>query len=399
MNKWIMKWGAVGVGLALAGASLVTLVGTTPSSASNSPYVVGAVTSLSGGLASIGEALSSGSKAYFNYVNAHGGVDGHKIDFVPLDDQSGVTTAALSDVADLVQQHHAVTSIDWILTNVESAAQAYSGRYDFSMLTQGCDPSVSSPSHKVTFCVGMAENYEDQPEVNFAATLVPKGSTPKVAILDLDSLAQETLGGRVAKDVIEKGWDVVTNQLVSLTSTDLTAQAQEIVSSGATIVIASLDAAHEQLFDQALRSLGSTVPVIDFDGGASLGLAQQLADPNLYMLSGFTFPDTTTAAMKLYESNIAKVKVSAGTAFALNGYVEAYVTVKALKKCGSNCTAAGFTKAMQKLGTFGTEGLTVEPLKYSTKDFLGIQGGVFYGYDATTKTVKVESSILPLAKS
>ena len=398
-KNWVMKWGAFASAAALTGVCFTTSIGSTPSSASSSPYVIGAVTSLSGALSSIGDALSSGSKAYFNYVNAHGGVDGHKIDYVPLDDQSGVTTAALSDVANLVQQHHAITSIDWILTNVQSAVQPYAARYGFSMLTQGCDPAVATPAHKVVFCVGMAENYEDLPEVNFAASLVPAGSTPKVAILDLDSLAQETLGGRVAKDVTEKGWDIVTNQLVSLSSTDLTAQAQEVVNSGATMVIASLDAGHEQLFDQALRSLGSTVPVIDFDGGASLGLATQLADPNLYMLSGFTFPNTTSAAMKLYDTNIAKVGVQPGTAFAFNGYVEAYVTVKALKLCGKNCTAAGYTKAMQKLGTFGTAGLTVDPLKYTAKDFLGMQGGVFYGWDATTKAVKIESKILPLAKS
>lgn len=397
--RWVKRWGAIGSSLALAGVGLTSSVGSAPASASPSPYVIGAVTSLSGPLSSIGGALSSGSRAYFNYVNAHGGVDGHKIDFIPLDDQSGVTTAALSDVANLVQQHHAITSIDWILTNVQSAVQPYAARFGFSMLTQGCDPAVATPAHKVVFCVGMAENYEDLPEVNFAATLVHKGTRPKVAILDLNSIAQATLGGRVAKDVIQRGWDIVTNQLVSLSSTDLTAQAQEVASSGATMVIASLDAGHEQLFVQALRSLGSKIPVIDFDGGASLGLATQLADPNVYMLSGFTFPNTTTPAMRLFDANIAKVHVSPGTAFAFNGYVEAYVTVRALKLCGQNCTAAGFTKAMQRLGTFGTNGLTVEPLKYTPQDFLGMQGGVFYGWNAATKTVRVESKVLPLAKS
>ena len=398
-GKWVRRWGALGSAAALIGAGATTLIGSAPTSASSAPYVIGAVTSLSGPLSSIGDALSSGSKAYFNYVNAHGGVNGHKIDYVPLDDQSGVTTAALSDVANLVQQHHAIASIDWILTNVQSAVQPYAARYGFSMLTQGCDPTVATPAHKVVFCVGMAENYENLPEVNFAASLVHAGTTPKVAILDLDSLAQEVLGQRVAKSVTKKGWHIVTNQLVSLTSTDLTAQAQEVVNSGATMVIASLDAGHEQLFDQALRSLGSKIPVIDFDGGASLGLATQLADPNLYMLSGFAFPNTNSAALKLYDQNIAKVNVQPGTAFALNGYVEAYVTVKALKLCGKNCTAAGFNKAMQRLGTFGTGGLTVEPLKYTPKFFLGMQGGVFYAWNASTKTVRKESPLLPLAKN
>ncbi len=399
IRKLVMKWGAIGSAVALVGAGVTASIGSTPSSASSAPYVIGAVTSLSGPLSSIGDALSSGSKAYFDYVNAHGGVNGHQIDYVPLDDQSGVTTAALSDVASLVQQHHAITSIDWILTNVQSAVQPYASRYGFSMLTQGCDPAVATPAHKVVFCVGMAENYEDLPEVNFAASLVHAGTKPKVAILDLDSLAQEVLGRRVAKDVTKRGWHIVANQLVSLTSTDLTAQAQEVVNSGATMVIASLDAGHEQLFDQALRSLGSKVPVIDFDGGASLGLATQLADPNLYMLSGFTFPNTSSAAIKLYDQNIAKVNVQPGTAFALNGYVEAYVTVRALRLCGKNCTAAGFTKAMQKLGTFATGGLTAEPLKYSPSDFLGMQGGVFYGWNASTKSVRIESKLLPLAKN
>lgn len=59
--------------------------------ASTSPIVVGALSSISGG--SIFGQSNIGAQAYFNYVNAHGGIDGRKITYTALDDAINPATA------------------------------------------------------------------------------------------------------------------------------------------------------------------------------------------------------------------------------------------------------------------------------------------------------------------
>ncbi len=63
------------------------------SAASGSPIYVASLASLTGAASFAGWQL--GAKAYFDYVNAHGGINGHKVDFTILDDAGSPTQVAL----------------------------------------------------------------------------------------------------------------------------------------------------------------------------------------------------------------------------------------------------------------------------------------------------------------
>jgi branched-chain amino acid transport system substrate-binding protein len=68
--------------------------GSSPSSSANTPIKVGVVTSLSGVAASGYTGTEAGVKAAFGIANAAGGVNGHKLTYQMLDDQSTETGAA-----------------------------------------------------------------------------------------------------------------------------------------------------------------------------------------------------------------------------------------------------------------------------------------------------------------
>jgi len=66
---------------------------------------VGATLALTGTAATSGQGAQAGENAYFNYINTRGGVHGHKIRFIVLDDQYQ-PAAAQQQMRLLVQEYH-----------------------------------------------------------------------------------------------------------------------------------------------------------------------------------------------------------------------------------------------------------------------------------------------------
>jgi branched-chain amino acid transport system substrate-binding protein len=358
---------------------------------------VGADTSLSGSLAFIGTALAGGAKDYFNYINANGGINGHRVNFITTDDTGSVNTA-LTNAHQLVQQDGASAITGWILTNLESAVQPYLEREQVPMVTQGCDSTIATATGKVVYCVGLPETLEDQPLIDFAATKVGS-STPKIAILDMDSEAQIALQAKLVSDAKAKGWPVALKQIVSLSATDETTQANAVVQSGATMVIGSLDSEREQLFVQALRSAGSKIPVVNFDAGATFATLQKLADPDLYVYSPFAFPTDSGAGVAAFDKATQTSGQQPGTAYLVNGWVEAMAVAAGLSKCGYPCPGSKLITAMTGLGTINSQGMTTGPFKYTSSFYLGLSGGRFYTWDATGKKLAAVSGFLPIDAS
>jgi ABC-type branched-subunit amino acid transport system substrate-binding protein len=323
-------------------------------------------------------------------------VNGHPVKFIAEDDASGDVNTALTATHQLVQQDGALVLSGWVLTNIESAVEPYAARQNVSMMVQGCDPTIADAANKVVFCASLPENLEDQAEVQFASTKVSSGPV-KVAILSMDSVAQAQLEKRIAADAKAKGWQVVLQQLVPLTASDMSAQASAVQQSGATIFIGSLDSQREQLFDQAMRSSGSKIPIVNYDGGAALGTLNALKDPNLYVYSGDGFPTDSGSAIALYDKLMKAAKADPSAGFAINGYLEAVVITAGLKACGWPCSPAKLVQSLTSLGSLDTGGISVSPVKYSSSYYLGLTGGKFYAYNAQQSKPVVVSGFYPVA--
>jgi ABC-type branched-subunit amino acid transport system substrate-binding protein len=88
--------------------------------AQGSDIVVGQSTDLSGILAEIGTETSWGAKAYFETVNAKGGVNGRKIRFVVLDDAYNADKA-VENARQLIQRENAVALLGMMGTPANTA--------------------------------------------------------------------------------------------------------------------------------------------------------------------------------------------------------------------------------------------------------------------------------------
>jgi ABC-type branched-subunit amino acid transport system substrate-binding protein len=90
-------------GLAMAAATLFSL--SSPAIASGAPILIGQAVDLSGPNASIGRDYVAGIKTCFDMVNATGGVNGRRIQFIVRDDQGQAEQAAIA-VSELIEREN-----------------------------------------------------------------------------------------------------------------------------------------------------------------------------------------------------------------------------------------------------------------------------------------------------
>lgn len=88
--------------------------------AQSNDIVIGQSTALTGILAELGIATSSGAKAYFDYINEQGGVNGHKIRFVVMDDAYDAAKS-LSNVRQLLEKEKAIVLFGMLGTPANTA--------------------------------------------------------------------------------------------------------------------------------------------------------------------------------------------------------------------------------------------------------------------------------------
>jgi ABC-type branched-subunit amino acid transport system substrate-binding protein len=100
---------------------MLTTLSSSPSGASipSGPIVVGGIYPLSGPYAAYGQSELAGTLGLIDHFNAQGGIDGHKLKFIYLNDQLDPTTAA-SDAQQLISDH--VTAVLAVGTETEAPA-------------------------------------------------------------------------------------------------------------------------------------------------------------------------------------------------------------------------------------------------------------------------------------
>src|SRR5580700_2584514 len=95
-SRWMSCSALVMAVSGLAGMALPTAIASTPAGAASktslAPITIGYIGDLTGVAASTFEDGPGGAQARVDYQNAHGGVNGHKIKLVVLDDQSNPTS-------------------------------------------------------------------------------------------------------------------------------------------------------------------------------------------------------------------------------------------------------------------------------------------------------------------
>jgi branched-chain amino acid transport system substrate-binding protein len=363
-------------------------------SSSSGEYQLGATLGLTGPIAGVATPYSQGIQAYFSYINKQGGINKHDVKYTALDDATDVTTG-VANVKELVTTDH-VSAIYYILSNIQEANAPYLAQNKVVTMTQAVDATVVHPTQQYVFAGGVVEPDEATPMVNFGKTKLAGVASPKSVVITTTSVALIQLDKNLQTAAKAAGEPVVGNQVVPLTATDMSSEAQQFASKKPSIVYSGLIATQEPSFVSAMRQAGFKGPIIQYDGGSSFPLMKQLADPNIYFLFPTSFGHNAGPLVTIMNQAAAAAGTTADAYFFAFGYVQGYIVGQALKTCGYPCDGQQLAANLDKLSNFNTGGLTFGNWNYTPTDHSGIQQVAFFNWDPATKDAEQSGAPLPM---
>ena len=343
------------------------------------------------GIASPGyNKIPGAMKAYFDYVNDNGGVNGRKITLVVKDDQYIPSTAVakaneliLKDKVFALAGTLGTASTKAISASTQLAARGIPSLFVNTGFSGFADPKA----YPTTFSI--LPSYVMEAKI-MGKFLKEKYADKKLALIyQDDDFGRDALAGFKQAGITFGTYIPYASGSQSLPATGA-GWISKLKASGAEVtVLFGVSSASTAALANAYAAQYKTQWVLGSVGGDATTIAatNKAYVPLLYGAKGFSFApaptDTTDEYIKLFQSIYATAQPT--QTFDNNvvaGMSNALLAVQALKAAGSDLTRAGLIKAIESKGsTFANPFLT--PLGYSATSHVGGTGYWIGTYDPT----------------
>jgi branched-chain amino acid transport system substrate-binding protein len=350
----------------LALAAIIALLLAVPASGATTPgvtpteIVLGATGPLSGSESAYAPTLT-GATAYFDYVNAHGGVNGRKIVFKVEDDQyNPVQTVQLTQK--LVEQEGVFAIFNSIGTEHALAVRDYLNSRKVPQLFVGSGATVIGSQHaKYPWTIGLLPSFTGEGLI-YGRLIAKDHAKAKIAVLyENDEYGHELLAG-LKRGLGSHAGGIVGTQSYSLLDTNVLAQVEALKATGAdTFVIFALPQQAAQAFVAASK-LGwkpteyvtsvsidpAVMHIVHLSSDNSVGVG---ATSTAFLHDPTNPTQSKSPGVKLYLQIMKRyLPTEDPKAVAhIYGMMAAYTMVDALKHAGKNLTRASLLRAAQHL--------------------------------------------------
>jgi branched-chain amino acid transport system substrate-binding protein len=335
--------------------------------------LIGTSLPLSGPAAAYG-AIAYGTKAYFDYVNVHGGVYGRKLKLDILDD--GYDPAkTVSNVKNLVSNKGVFALTDVLGTANNLAARPFITSHKVPLVYPATGSSLMAhPLNRYTFAIQVNYTIEGKVLTDYAVhTLHAK----RIGVFyQNDDFGKEGLNAIQAR-ATRDGASVVDAEPYELTQTDFSPQALKLKGANVDAVIIFAVPGPYITFVVTLSKVGLKVPILSSDVALAyvvikaLGpLANGLYFDNYGVLPFVNVPKAVFFRNVMHK--FANLKLAPIDTFAGVGFGAGQVLVEGLKRAGPNPTRAGLISALQTFRKWN--GSIFGPLTYTAGSHAGLKG-------------------------
>ncbi|MGH3135162.1 MAG: ABC transporter substrate-binding protein [Gaiellaceae bacterium] len=370
-----------------AGASPTADPGVTATS-----VLVGGTVPLTGEAAAFG-AVGPGAKAYFDYVNAKGGVNGRKIEYRYYDDAyNPAQTVQLT--RRLVEQDRVLAVFNSVGTANNLAIRDYLNAQKVPQLWVGDGSQAIGRSFaRYPWTLGFLMSYRGEGDV-YGANLVKTRPRARMAVLyENTELGRDMLTG-LTRAIAGKGPKIVAKQSYEFTGADVSGQVALLKASGADTLM---------LFTTPKFFINAITATHKLGWKPQVYIAAISIEPTIMGIARLNAPELTKGALSiafvknpndpiwakdpivaLYHSIMKKHNPSGRPTDVYNWYgmTVAWTMVETLRRAGKSLSRAGLLKAAQSLDTtanpFMLPGIR---LKTSPTDYRPMEFVYLYRYD------------------
>jgi branched-chain amino acid transport system substrate-binding protein len=343
----------VGLPVALAGSSADP--GVSPTA-----IVIGGTSPLTGPAAAYAS-VARGAKAYFDSVNAAGGVSKRKIDYRIVDDAYN-PSQTVQAVRRLVEQEKVFAVFNTLGTGSNLAVRDYLNQMQVPQLFVASGATTwGRDAAKYPWTIGFQPSYAAEGLVygQYIARNVKKA---KIAVLFQNDDYGKDLLNSLKRGLAHSTSKVIAAQPYEVTSPDVGSQIGKLKASGANVlaifatptfavqayVFANRLGWKPQVFVNGVSGT-SNIMLLGSEGGKNKTVEGSITSTILKDPTDPRFK--TDAGMKLYRTILGKYAKGAdpNDTYHVYGMAVAYETVSLLKRLGANPTRAGLMKAARSL--------------------------------------------------
>ena len=346
---------------------------------------------LSGEAAAFGS-VGPGAKAYFDYVNAQGGVNGRRIEYRYYDDgYDPVQTVQLT--RKLVEQDKVFAIFNSVGTAHNAAIQPYLNQRRVPQLFVGDGSQASSQPARYPWTMGFLQSYVGEGAV-YGRRLAATSKGAKIGVLYENTPLGTDMTKGLERWIRGKGPRVVAKQSYELTDADVSAQVAQLKSAGAdTLMLFATPKFAIQGF-AAAHKLGWKPQVY---------VASVSIEPGIMAIARLNAPELTKGALSiafvknpndpiwrkdravaLYRTIMKRHYPRGKPSDVYNWYgmTVAWTMVETLKRAGKTPTRASLLRAAQNLNLAGNPFLLPGiALKTSRTRYFPLDRVYLYRYD------------------
>ena len=327
------------------------------------PIIVGSIATLTGAIASTFDGTPPGMQAYFDYLNARGGIDGHKFLLkYNLDDGSDPTT--------FTQEAHTLIEQDHVFA-ILSSSYFFSPDFFASTGTPTFGYNVSgnwAGPDNLFAGGGSTQNYAaGAPAMAYA---VKRTGSHRIALISYGSAITSSYDAcdADATDLSKAGLNVVYTNLDAGVGSTYTSAVQRMQSDNVDFLLSCMQGSDNITLNREMQQYGLThVHQVWLDGYDN-GLLKQYTSlmQGVYLNSNGTVPFTAPTAYPghypgeaLYLSTMKKYEPGfVYSQDALLGWQSAELLAAGVKAAGSDVTQGSVISAINKISSFNAGGLT-----------------------------------------
>ena len=351
--------------VACAAALVVTLPAALAGSSadpgvSSTTIVIGGTSPLTGPAAAYAS-VARGAKAYFDSVNAAGGVAKRKIDYRIVDDAYN-PAQTVQATRRLVEQDKVFAVFNTLGTEANLAVREYLNQMQVPQLFVASGATTwGRDAAKYPWTIGFQPSYAAEGLVygQYIARNVKKA---KVAVLFQNDDYGKDLLGSLKRGLARSSSKVVAAQAYEVTSPDVGSQVGKLKASGANVlaifatptfaiqayVFANRLGWKPQVFVNGVSGT-SNIMLLASEGGKNKAVEGSITNTILKDPTDARWKND--AGMKLYRTILGKYAKGANPddTYHVYGMAVGYETVSLLKRLGANPTRAGLMKAARSL--------------------------------------------------
>jgi ABC-type branched-subunit amino acid transport system substrate-binding protein len=385
------------VALAAAAPSGAAVATVDPGVSSNQ-IVIGTTTPLTGPASPGYKDVAPAAQAYFNYVNATGGINGRKIKYVVKDDQYNPAKTK-SATAELILREKIFAMFGALGTPTHSAVVADLNRRGIpDIFVNTGSSNFDNPSkYPTTFPYFPSYVVESKVMAYYIQSQVDLNEKKRCLFYQDGEFGENA----------EKGFNAAGMKFATTVSyfsgqqvAPFTSQITKMKSDGCELVVFfGVTSATAQMLGTAARAAFRPTWMITSVGSDPSVLAGSLGANTNALLNGIYSPSFLVPIQDTGNAYVKQMKVIADAAklpwnfYTYYGINTAYVLAQALKAAGPNLTRKGLINAMQtKASSF--RAAAVGPMVISAKSHQGLTGYYMGQYDGSGQLVRKTSYIM-----